>query len=191
MALLCSNVSIRRSARLLKVNQKTIARKLVYLSKRSAIENKKFRLKKNNDQVLHLQFDDLITIEHTKLKPLSVTLAVDGNSRSILGFRVSEIPAFGHLSELSKRKYGKRKNNHALGLNELFKEIRPCIDPEAIIKSDEHQSYAPFVRNYFPRATHIQYKEWRRQTKGNSILFRKIGEKCNCKYLRLEKATSG
>src|SRR5690606_24537671 len=66
--LLCSGVSMRRSARLLRVNQKTVARKLEYLAKKSRIQNKEFQEKKKRKPVTHMQFDDLITIEHTKLK---------------------------------------------------------------------------------------------------------------------------
>ena len=36
----------------------------------------------------HLQIDDLITIEHTKLKPLTISVAVDAERRLILGAEV-------------------------------------------------------------------------------------------------------
>lgn len=156
--LLCSGVSMRRSARLLRVNQKTVARKLEYLAKKSRIQNKEFQEKKKRKPVTHMQFDDLITIEHTKLKPLSVTLAVDANNRQILGFRVSVIPSFGLLAELSRKKYGKRKSGHQKAIKSLFEEIRPCIFPAAIIQSDEHSFYSPEVKKFFPNADHRQHK---------------------------------
>ena len=78
--LLSSNVSLRRSAYICNVHPITVARKLIYIAKKSRIE--------------HVQFDDLIISEHTKLKPLSVSIAVAKN-RTILGIRVSIIPAFG------------------------------------------------------------------------------------------------
>ncbi len=156
--LYCSGISINRSAKLLRVNPKTVARKLEFLAKKCHIKNKKFQRSKLKNQVDHLQFDDLITIEHTKLKPLSVTLAIDANKREILGFRVSVIPAFGHLAELSRKKYGKRKNEHKKKLIELFEEISPLISPRALVQSDQHTFYAPVVRRFLPQAEHRQYK---------------------------------
>ncbi|MCB1073846.1 MAG: hypothetical protein KDK96_12225 [Chlamydiia bacterium] len=156
--LYCSGVSMNRCAKLLRINPKTVARKLDFLAKKCQRDNHKFRKKKTQDQVTHLQFDDLITIEHTKLKPLSVTLAIDANNRKILGFRVSVIPAFGHLAELSRKKYGRRKNEHKKKLVELFKEITPLVCSNALVQSDQHTFYSPVVRRFLPHAEHRQHK---------------------------------
>ena len=60
---------MRRCALILNINLKTVARKLIYLSKKSQLEHQVFLNSLKHRQILHLQFDDLITIEHTKLKP--------------------------------------------------------------------------------------------------------------------------
>lgn len=156
--LYCSGVSMNRSAKLLRINPKTVARKIEFLAKKCRLKNQKFQKEKVNDKVTHLQFDDLITIEHTKLKPLSVTLAIDANKREILGFKVAIIPAFGHLAELSRKKYGKRKNEHKRKLTELFEEIHQCIDPRALVQSDQHTFYSPVIRRFLPGAEHKQHK---------------------------------
>ena len=44
------------------------------------------------------------------MKPLSITVVVDSDTRMILQANVSQIPAFGHLAKKSKRKYGKRNS---------------------------------------------------------------------------------
>lgn len=155
---LSSGVSMRRLAKNLNVNQKTIKAKLVYLAKVSQIKNEKFLEKLQASPVTHLQFDDLITIEHTKLKPLSVSIAVDANRRFILGAQVSKIAAFGHLSELSKKKYGKRKSEHKKGLKILFEQINKVINPRAIVRSDEHNFYPDFVKKYLPQVEHQRFK---------------------------------
>ncbi len=59
-------------------------------------------------RVSDIQFDELQTIEHTKYKPLSVVMAVCKESRQIVGFQVSKMPATGHLAKLSRKKYGSR-----------------------------------------------------------------------------------
>ena len=61
-------------------------------------------------QIESVQIDDLITSEHTKMKPVSVSVAVDKKTRMILALEVSKIPAFGHLAKKSRRKYGYRKS---------------------------------------------------------------------------------
>ena len=114
--LLASGVSMRRIALLLNLNRLTVKRKMVFLAKR-ARENHDKLLKGFHPNPIHeIQFDDLITSEHTKMKPLSVSLAVDGKKRTILGAEVSRIPAFGHLAEKSRKKYGKRPNEQPQGL---------------------------------------------------------------------------
>lgn len=156
--ILSSGVSLRRSAIIARVHRITIERKLAYLAKKSRRMHEELLLKIGTQKVERLQFDDLITTEHTKLKPLSISVAVDANTRVILGAFVSQIPAFGHLAALSRRKYGKRKSTHREGLIKLFESIRPVISPIAQIQSDEHRLYPEIVRDFFPYAEHKQYK---------------------------------
>lgn len=149
---------MRRSARHLNVHYMTVQRKLVYLARKSRQTNEEFLQFLKSQPVKHLQFDDLITSVHTKLKPLSISIAIDADSRAILGAKVSQIPAFGHLAELSRRKYGRRKNEHEQKLNELFSEIAESIHPYSRIESDEHRLYLPAVIRFFPLSDYRQYK---------------------------------
>lgn len=156
--LLASGFSMRRSALVLRIHRTTVHRKLVYLAKKAKMENAKFLQTLRENPVQHMQFDDLITSVHTKLKPLSVSLAVDAKRRFILGAEVSSIPSFGRLADFSRRKYGKRKNEHREKLCLLFEKIKESISPFAIVESDEHYSYKPIVDHYFPKASYNQYK---------------------------------
>lgn len=152
---LSSGLSMRRIAKNLRVDKKTIKRKVDYLALKCESKNNKFLQK---IKVTHMQFDDLITIEHTKLKPLSITVAVDVNNRYILGAEVSKIPAFGHLAQRSRKKYGLRKSEHKKGLRVLFEKIHKSVLKEALITSDEHKFYLYFVKKYFSFAEYKQYK---------------------------------
>jgi hypothetical protein len=154
--LLCSGVSLRRAALLLKVSRKTVERRFIYLGELALQENQKFI--EGLSSVTMFQFDDLQTIEHTKLKPLSVTLAVETETRKILGFEVSQMPATGHLAKLSRKKYGYRRDHRRQGIARLFSKLKTSIDSKARIISDEHPYYAPKVRSFFPTANHIQVK---------------------------------
>ena len=128
------------------------------MAKKSEIGHCKFLMKLRQNPVTHLQFDDLITIEHTKLKPLSVSLAVDAKTRAILGAKVSRIAAFGHLAEMSRKKYGHRKSTHSQSLDKLFQQIKSSVSRDALIESDEHTFYPKVVSKYFPHAKHKRYK---------------------------------
>ena len=61
-----------------------------------------------SEKVTKMQFDDVITFEHTKCKPLSIILAVSDPDRFILGLGVASMPANGKLAAISLKKYGKR-----------------------------------------------------------------------------------
>ena len=147
---------MRRAAIVLKVNKKTVERKLPYLAEKCRSLNKQ-HLEKLKGRVHNIQIDDLITKENSKLKPLSVSIAVDENRRTLLALEVSQIPAFGHLSKLAIKKYGERKDEHFDGLTRLFQAITPIVSQEVLLKSDEHQRYPGFVSAYLPKAKHLTF----------------------------------
>jgi len=117
-----------------------------------------------------IEFDDLETFEHSKCKPLSVTLAVEHKTRRILGFEVSQMPAKGKLSRLALKKYGPRKDERAGARERLFQKIKPLIHDEALIKSDENPHYISPVRRHFPNATHERHKGQRGSIVGQGEL---------------------
>lgn len=161
LKLFCAKVTQKRAARIAGVNKNTVARKFDYWAKKSKVKNQRFREKLSKCKVEHMQFDDLITKEKTKLKPLSVTIAVDVKRRFILGANVSQIAAFGNLAKISVKKYGRRKSYHKENLSETLRDLAPVLQENALIESDEHQNYEPIVKKHFPVAKYIQYKSER------------------------------
>ncbi len=156
--LYCSKVSIRRIAKLLRVDKKTVQRKIAFLGIQAKLFNQRFVHKQFQQNVTHMQMDDLITKEKTKMLPLSISLACDANTRMILGFKVSQIAAFGHLAQKSRQKYGPRKSRHRLKLHELMQEITPLISERALIRTDEHQFYPEVIKKYLPNSQHQRFK---------------------------------
>ena len=153
---LSSGVSQRRLSYLLKLNRKTIKRKFLFLGFQSLLSLRQFNL--NFPKAEKVEFDDLETFEHTKMKPVSVTLAVESSSRRILGFTVSSMPAKGLLAKKSFLKYGPRKDDRSAGRNNLFNYLKGVVDPSATIKSDQNPHYPNDVLRHFPKATHIAVK---------------------------------
>jgi hypothetical protein len=153
---LVSGISQRRVARTLKVNRKTIVRKFLLLGQFSL--EQLFENNKNQPKATHVQFDDLETFEHSKCKPLSVTMAVEEDSRRILSFRVSKMPAKGLLAAISRKKYGPRKDERPKAREELFTELKDLVSEYALFKSDMNPHYIPDVKKYFPKSEHQTFK---------------------------------
>ena len=155
MQLLSHNVSISSAAKILRVNPKTVARKLAFLGNvcRQRLRNELLQYQ-NLDAI---QFDELQTIEHTKCKPLSVAVVVAKKERKILGFKISKMPATGPLAKVSLKKYGKRPDQRKQGMSRLFNDMSKYLKPDIRISSDECAFYKGIVRTYFPYATYTQY----------------------------------
>lgn len=168
MKLLVSGVSQRRAARILNLSRTTVVRKFQFLARQAedllADSNKGFA------RALIVEFDDLESFEHSKMKPLSITLAVESGSRRILGFEVSSMPAKGLLAKRSRKKYGPRLDGRKEARRLLFNRIKPLISPEALIKSDENPHYPADVREHFPLSLHEVHKGQRGSIVGQGEL---------------------
>jgi transposase-like protein len=166
--LLSSGVSQRRLAKILNLSRTTVVRKFLFLAAQAEIllerENLEF------PQSVIMEFDDQETFEHTKCKPLSITLAVEFKTRRILGFEVSQMPANGKLASISRKKYGPRPDKRSLGREKLFTRLQPLLHPECLIKSDQNPHYPKDVKKFFPAARHKTYKGKRGCTGGQGEL---------------------
>lgn len=150
--LLAGGMSQREVARVLGLNKKTVVRKFLFIAARE-----RERLKRFNKRCVvasEVEFDDLETFEHTKCKPLSVTLMVEYKTRRIIDFQVSQMPAKGRLTKLALKKYGYRKDYRKQGRALLFERTQSLIAKDAVIRSDSNPHYAPDVKEYFPKALH-------------------------------------
>lgn len=170
LKLLSSGVSQRRSALILRVNPKTIARKLSFLAIKYGGLNQRWLDSLEKESIEHLQLDDLITTEHTKLKPLSVSAIIDPKTRKIFVVEVARIPAFGNLAALSRRKYGYRENQHPEAFKRAVHRVLPLLAKDALIESDEHHLYQKVIKKLLPTAEHLAYKGGRGAVTGQGEL---------------------
>ena len=150
--------SMNRMVMHLKLHPKTIERKIQYLAEKARRSQKNLLQKMKENQISEIQFDDLIASIHTKLKPVSISVVIDPNQRLILGARVAEIPAFGKIAEISKRKYGRRQNLHPKTLDRLLFELRVNIASNCLFKTDEHKKYPGIILKNYPQASHLAHK---------------------------------
>ena len=156
--LMSSGVSQRRAAVILKVNPKTVVRHFRYLAAQARVSHHEWLEQYKNAPLENIQFDDLETSEHTKCKPVSVTLAVDQKQRKILGFQVSQMPAKGLLAKTSVNKYGYRKDQRPKGWSAFMRELKSYVAHDAVWTSDENPHYPKHLKKHHPHSTHIQVK---------------------------------
>lgn len=166
--LLCSAVSQRRCALVLNLTRNTVVRKFKFLAKVARMQQR--QLLKNITNISMIQIDDLITSEHTKCKPLSVSVAIERDSRLILGAVVSSMPAFGHLAAISRKKYGERMDERKAGLDTLFQTIEKTLDREVKVISDDHRFYPEIIARYRPEANHQTHLSSRASLAGQGEL---------------------
>jgi transposase-like protein len=168
VGLLASGVSLRRAALLARLNRKTPVRMLKIESARAKIAFT--RLNEEAPKAKVIEFDDLETFEHTKCKPLSVTLAVEFKTRRILGLEVSRMSSNGKLAAKSRALYGTRKDERRLGRRRLLSSLKGLVAEDALIKSDQNPYYVRDVKRYFPKATHQRFKGRRGSSTGQGEL---------------------
>lgn len=106
-------------AKVLSINRKTAVRKFEFLGK-ACLKDMNNRKHLPARSIGNFAFDEMESFEHTKMKPLSIALAVEDSSRLILDFRVSSMKAKGHLAERARKKYGPRKDERKKSLYGLL-----------------------------------------------------------------------
>lgn len=155
-----SGVSQRRIARLLQTTQTTVARKIVKLAAFAERHQEKIA-NSCPKSVSQIVFDDMETYEHTKCKPLSITVAVEEGSRLIIAAAVTQMPAKGKLAAIAKKRYGFRGDHRKKGLAKALKTVAKVATEKPLIKSDMCPRYPGAVRKYLPNAVHKVYKSRR------------------------------
>jgi len=154
-----SSGSQRRGAVLYEINLKTVALKFETLAKDAMRPNeldRRFLVENPTKHVMDVQFDEMESTEHTKLKPLSIPIVVESKTRKILGFEVCKMPAKGLLARKSRKKYGPRPDERNEAMNRLFSRVSPFISPTAKLVSDSCPRYASHVKRHFPKGQYRQ-----------------------------------
>ena len=158
---LSSSMSMRACAYNLGIARETVRRRLKIFSELAKIKQARYLKRLEQNPLDYVQFDDLITSIHTKLKPAAISVVIDPQSYMILGARVSEILAFGLIAKISRAKYGPRKNKHPETLSKLISELKGAIDPYAKFRTDDHRRYGEIIAKHFPNAKHEIFKSKR------------------------------
>ena len=153
--LLSVGVSMRECARTLNIHRTTVQRKKTFLAVKATEWLTHFR---ENYQTSSIQFDDIETFEHTKYKPISITIAVEKHTRLILAVEAASMPAKGLLVKKAFKKYGKRRDERRAMRRKLLHDLKVCASDGLLIESDQNPYYAPDVKEILPHANHQTFK---------------------------------
>lgn len=136
--------------------------------------------------VAHIQLDEMETFEASRLKPLSITIAIDADTGFIFALDVATMNCHGKLALKSREKYGLRKDTRLKSLKLVLNTIKNCKDSRLpdnleiedkttsvvdetaisvkrdqkapmIFSCDSKNSYIPAIKKLFPDAVINQH----------------------------------
>lgn len=156
--LLSSGVTQRRAAIVMGVNKVTVARKFAWLAER-ARQAHRTALASGQLNTSYVQFDEMETIEHSKLKPLSIALAVRPKTGEIIGAKVATMNCHchGHMAALSQKVYGWRPDTRPMACRDVMNDIKTVAKPRITVATDGKTAYAGLIKGAMPHAVHKSY----------------------------------
>lgn len=165
----CST-SQRRIAKKLGCARQTVARKIAYLAAQARLKHAAWL--DAHGLFEHVQWDELISFEHSRLKPLAVAVLCAFEHRFIIGFGVATIPASGPSAERAREKYGHRPDRSASMRKRVLSTAAEHLHQDVVIDSDEHTRYPGEIRKTLPGATHRTFRSVRGALTGQGELKR-------------------
>lgn len=150
-----SGMTLRRIARVFRVDRKTVVRKFLYLANLARVTHEK-KLEGRKQKVRKVEFDEMETFEHTKLKPIAISVGVVAKTGEIVDLRAETLHYKGPLAALAFRKYGRREDRSALAREAVLKSLANVIEEPGLITSDANPKYPALVAKYLPGVNHRQ-----------------------------------
>jgi hypothetical protein len=132
-------------------------RKFLFLSTNAQEEHLR-RLKQKAFDITQVQFDEMLSFEHTRLKPLSIALAVQSDNYQVIDIQVAQSHYQGRLSSIALNKYGPRRDQSKEARIHVLKTLESQIRTTCHITTDAKPHYPLEVREYFSKATFKQIK---------------------------------
>ena len=158
LKLLNKGMTERGVAWVLGINPKTVARKKKFLSDQCLLKKEEQLFKYKLHPLDSVQLDEMETFEHTKMKPISIAVAVSTKTREILAIQASSMPAKGLLAKKSREKYGKRVDGRSLAMGKVLKKVSDYLLPTGEIQSDKNPKYPGWIRKQSQTWTHKTFK---------------------------------
>ena len=163
--LLSSSVTQRRCGQLLGIAKLTVARKFAFLARLARKAHADF-LASGQIKSSYVQFDEMETFVATKLKPLSIALAVRARTGQIIGARVAAMNCHGRMAGVSQHFYGLRKDTRERACTNLLKVVNAVAKKQITVATDGKVAYGPLIKKVVPQATHKVVVGGRKKVRG-------------------------
>jgi hypothetical protein len=147
----------RRMAKVMRINRKTVVRKFLFMAKLARAEHAR-RIATGILKTSFAQFDEMETFEHTKLKPLSVAMAVRVKTCEIIAAQVASMECKGHLAGIAHAKYGPRSDTREQARTTVLETLKACAREQLTIHTDEYPGYQGLFARLAPHAVHEAFK---------------------------------
>ena len=155
--LISSGVTLRRAAKILGVAKKTIERKFEFISRLAKEAHEEF-LKKEVNKTSYVQFDEMETYEHTKCKPLSISLAVRAKNGDIIDAQVALMRCKGKLAPISRAKYPYwNRDNRNSTTQRVMRSVKKVSKKFITVACDAKRVYPSLVQKIIPNAEVLQF----------------------------------
>lgn len=151
--LLSSGVTFRRCAILLKIARLTVSRKFKFMARAARQAHLDF-LAAGKLKSGYVQFDEMETYERTKLKPISIALAVRARTGQIISARVAAMNCHGRMAGVSQRLYGNRFDTRERACRNVLKAVKSVAKELVTVATDGKLAYAPLIRQEIPGSSH-------------------------------------
>ena len=99
-------------------------------------------------------FDEMMSYEHSRWKPLSLPIAVCERTQALLGMSVARIPPSGLAAAKALAKYGPRADESPPARLKLLRHLERSCGGRGSIKSDAHKSYGGEIKQAMPARFH-------------------------------------
>lgn len=164
--LLASGVTLRRSAKILECNRKTIVRKLIFLSEKIKHLHGEFLAGYFTRAV---QFDEMETYESSKAKPLSIALAVCGVSGKIIDVNACRMKYKGPLAKIGREKYNWDIDDRRSCASVVLATVSTVTNEKLRIVCDKKRSYPNVIQEHMPHAEIVQVRSRGRKMDNETI----------------------
>jgi hypothetical protein len=154
--MLCSGVTMRRTAKVVRVHRRTVVRKLKFLAERARCAHQE-ALKTGKFHTTYVQFDEMETYEESKLKPLSIALAVRGKNGQVLSAKVATMNCHGKMAATSVQKYQRRQDTREQAALAAMADVSVVSKPAITVATDQKKSYPNIIKKALPHAVHVAH----------------------------------
>jgi transposase-like protein len=154
---LCSGAGIRQTARMLRVNRRTVAAKLAKIGRQLRCLHA--NLCGDLPRLLEIHLDELETFEGCRrTRPVTVPIAIESHSYFVLALRSAPLPPRGMLDarhqrikQQDEKRFGKRRNGSAEALAAVLGQVAEHCDQveQVVLKSDRKTSYPGLAKQAF------------------------------------------